>query len=273
MDWSRAKSIILVILIILNIFLFINVFNEKSNFEISMGYRDNAKQALEEAGFTINCPIPINNKPVPRISFTEEDQNGYTGMIRKLIGSENESESKAPNNYYYGNGKILELRNNSFILTDETQNETFPVDYKKRLDIKLKSWIRKNKVSTEPFVLDSISKEGDTVTVEYVQVYKNIPVFNNKIVFTIENSYLKKVKGSLRIFSDIQTSKKDEIISSEITLLTGKGKINGIIDSIDLGYLQLQQEDIYDTPVWRVKLASGEQVWFNAFTGEWIKKG
>jgi len=270
MDWSRAKNIILVLLLFLNVFLFINIINVKKTFGSSSEYRAKAQQALAELGLEINCPLPSNNKPVQRISFVEKDKNVYTEMIRSLMETKQENLLISEEGYYYTNGKTLKFIDNKFIFTDSTNIVTIPVDNQKRLDMTLKSWIRKNKISDESFVLNRIDEKDGTVIVEYVQLYKKMPVFNNKIVFTIENKVLVQVEGSIRIFYDLKVNKEDDAVSAEVVLLMNKDRIGAPVESIDLGYFLAQKDELYDTPVWRVRLSTGDDVLFNAFTGEWM---
>ena len=269
MDWSRAKNIILILLVILNIFLFVNIVNVKKTFGSSREYRDKAYKALTESGIEINCSIPSDIKPVQRISFVEKDKNVYTGMIRRLMEIP-EKDALSIENEYIKDGKTLEFADDKFIFTDSTNSVAISAESRKKLDKTLKSWIKNNDISKENFVLDRIQEKDGTVTAEYVQLYKKKPVFCNRIVFTIENNFLVKAEGSLRIFYELKTNKEDDAVSAEIVLLTNKDKIKGSVESVDLGYFLVQEDELYDTPVWRVRLGNGEDVLFNAFTGEWM---
>jgi hypothetical protein len=64
MDWLKAKNIILVMLILLNIFLLINVMSVKDVFKFTGQYQKDAKQALEEAGIVIEGKIPFYGRPL-----------------------------------------------------------------------------------------------------------------------------------------------------------------------------------------------------------------
>lgn len=269
MDWANAKKIILVLLIILNIFLFINIINVDETFAYSYGYRKSAKQALEQNGLTINCNLPMGNSPVPRISFVRKDKNVYiyAEMINKLTGI---SEVVLRNEYYSNNGKILQFFDKHFLFSDDTGEVTVHIDNEKRLDRALRAWIKKNEISKEKFVQGSIHQMDNKVIVKYHQLYKRKPVYNNEIIFTIEDEKLVSVEASLRILYDIKESKTEEVVSVEIVLLTGKDKITDSVASIELGYFLAYEDDLYDTMVWRIQLDSGEQVLFNAYTGKWI---
>jgi len=272
MDWSRAKNIILVLLLLLNIFLFINIINVKITFETSREYRIKAQKALAESKIEINCSIPSSNKPVKRISFVEKDKNVYTEIIRSLLGSAEESVEDSVMVYRAG-GKTLKFLDNRFVFTDSTGGTTIPDENRKRLDKALKAWIKKNSISGAKFVLDNLYQKNGTVIAEYVQLYNKMPVFSNKLTFTIENGVLVQAEGSCRIFYDLRANKEDNVISAEIVLLTNKDKIKGAVESIDLGYYLAQKDELHDTPVWRIKTTSGGEELFNAITGEWIDMG
>ena len=99
-------------------------------------------------------------------------------------------------------------------------------------------------------------------------------MFSQRIRFTLVDGRLTRMEGSIKILYAIKASKSvDEIISPHIVILIGKDKVQGIVESVELGYLSLQGDDLYDTPVWRVTLASGDVVWFNAYTGEFLENG
>ncbi len=271
MDWARAKNIILIVLIILNLFLFVNVMNVKDTFVLTGQYQKNARQALETAGVVVTGNIPSYNKPIGRISYMDCDTGMYRDMIKGLTGLKDDSAVNPLNRQWDVNGKALFIEGDRFVYTDGTGTTVLPVEDEKRLDRKLLSWIRDKKISKERFVLDNVYKDDDTIIAEYIQQYKDLLIYNNRITFTIKNGRLSKAEGNMKLFDTIKLSKADEIISANIVLLTGKSRIRGVINTIDLGYMQLQEEDLYDTPVWRVTLISGDRVFYNAYTGEWIE--
>lgn len=236
MDWSRAKTIIIFLLVFLNVFLFVNIINVKKNFDLSGAYRANALKALTDSGIVIDCSIPFSNKPVKRISFIEKAKNVYTEMLLSLMGIEDDGEDILTKDYHT-NGKRLKFYDDKFVFTDSTGSEIFPVENRKKLDKALKNWIRKNKISKEKFVLDNLYQQDDAIIAEYVQLYKKMPVFNNKITFKIKNKALIEVEGSTRIFYDLKANKEENVVPAEIVLLTNKDKINGTIELIDLGYI------------------------------------
>lgn len=268
MDWSRAKNIIIVLLILLNIFLFVNVMNVKNSFNITGQYQNNAKQALEAAGIVVECIIPNHNKPMSRISYVKNDSDFYRKIVNTLIGAD---YSDKQSSRWEKDGRSLQFLEDAFIFMDNTATINFSADDEKKLNKQLLSWIKNNGLSNEAFILKSFYKEDTTVTVEYVQEYNNIPLFSNWITFTITENKLYKVEGSMNILDIIKPSKqKDEIVSPNIILLTGKDKVRGDISSVVLGYLRPKNEELYDVPVWRINYKSGGETYFNAFTGEWI---
>jgi hypothetical protein len=275
MDWRRAKNILLAILILLNLFLFVNVLSVKDPFNFTGKYQKDAKKALQAAGVIITCNIP-SYAPVGRISFAQNDPTVYADFIRRLIGA---PVDVSAGNWPYDDvlknaGDTLTIQGSYFIYTSENNQEQFPADNLKKLDQKLRIWLKEKTGLKEVFVQDGLVQNGNTITTEYVRKYKNLPLFSQRISFTLVDGRLTRMEGSIKILYAIKASKSvDEIISPHIVLLTGKDKVQGIVESVELGYLSLQGDDLYDTPVWRVTLASGDVVWFNAYTGEFLENG
>lgn len=275
MDWRRAKNILLAILVLLNIFLFINVMSVKDPFNITGKYQKDAKRALQAAGVIITGSIPTY-APVGRISFNQSDPALYAGFIRQLTGVPIEvSDGGWPYDQVLKNGgDTLTIQGDHFIYTSENNREEFPSENLKKLDQSLKGWIRDKVGIKEVFIQDGLVQSGKTINVDYVRKHKNLPLFSQRISLTLVEGRLTRMEGSIKILYAIKVSKAaDEIISPNIVLLTGKDKVQGIVTSIDLGYLSLQGDDLYDTPVWRITLSSGHVVWFNAYTGEFLEYG
>lgn len=275
MDWRRAKNILLVILILLNIFLFINVLNVKDPFNITGKYQKDAKKALQAAGVIVTCILP-SYAPVGRISFSQSDPAVYADFIRQLIGVPIEASAGGwPNDDVLKNANdTLTIQGSHFIYASENNQQQFPAENLKKLDQSLKGWLRDMVGTKEVFVQDGLKQNGNTIQVDYVRKYKNLPLYSQRISLTLVDGRLARMEGSIKILYAIKVSKAaDEIISPNIVLLTGKDKVQGIVESVDLGYLSLQGDDLYDTPVWRITLASGEKVWFNAYTGEFLEYG
>lgn len=271
MDWTKAKNIILALLILLNIFLFINVINVKSSFSASAQYKKNAEQALEAAGVIVKGTIPSDNKPLSRISYFEKDPSEYERIVSILFGENYNNFSISGSTRWENEKTVFQLFEDTFVYTDKTGMTTFNVTDEKKLNKQILLWIKNNGLSNIYFAQKRLIKEGNIITAEYIQKYNKMPLFSNNIIFTIEDNRLCKIEGSLKVFFNIKSSKqKDEIISPSIVLLTGQDKVQGVISSIILGYLRPKNEGLYDIPVWQINFHAGSEIYFNAYTGEWI---
>lgn len=273
MDWRRAKNILLVILVLLNVFLFINVLSVKDPFDITGKYQKDAKKALQAAGVIVTGSIP-SYAPVGRISFSQNDPAAFADFARRLTGLEVSGDNLPFDTVWRNAGNTLSIQGNNFIYATGNSQELFPAENLKKLDQKLKAWLKEKVNPKEVFIQDGLVQDGNTIRAEYIRKHKNLPLFSQRISLTLVDGRLTRMEGSMKILLEVKVSKSaDEIISPNIVLLTGKDKVQGIVQSIDLGYLSLQGDDLYDTPVWRITLASGERIWFNAYTGEFLEYG
>jgi regulatory protein YycI of two-component signal transduction system YycFG len=271
MDWLKAKNIILVMLILLNIFLLINVISVKDVFKFSGQYQKNAKHALHEAGIVIEGKIPFYGRPLGRISYIEAESDKYKKAVEKLTGLVYNPTEDQRSGEWQNNGLSFILDGEKFIYTDENGSQVFSVESERKLYRELSAWIKKKGISDDSFLPDRITRNNDTVTVEFVRKYRGFPLFDNNIVFYLSGSKLIKVEGSLKVFDTIKLSKADNIVLVNIALLTGKDRIKDVITAVEIGYLRPQSEELFDIPVWRICLKSGERVYFNAYTGEWLE--
>ncbi len=270
MDWYKAKNIILIMLILLNIFLFINVMNVKDAFKATGRFQKEAKQALEAAGVNIDTSIPSYSRPVGKISYMDDGTDIYGAIVKKIIGGTVDSTIDPLAEKWQDGTKTLSFSGNYFIYTDDAGLLVLSMEDEKKIQRQLLSWIKANGISKDTFIYDNQSQEGPVKIYEFVRKYRKFSLFDNKIRFYIQGEKLVKVEGSLKILYTIKPSKADEIVSANIVLLTGKDKVDGVVKAIELGYMQFEGEDIYDIPVWRVLLDSGKKVFYNAYTGEWI---
>jgi len=271
MDWLRAKNIILGLLILLNIFLLINVMSVKDVFKFTSQYQKDARQALENAGIVIQGKIPFYKRPLGRISYIEAGPDRYKKAVEKLTGLTYEPSEDHRRGEWRNNGFSFTLDKEKFIYADDTGSEVFSVENERKLYRELSAWINKKGISTDSFLPDQITRDNDTVTVEFIRKYRGFPLFDNKIVFHFSGTKLLKAEGSIRIFDTIKLSKADDIVPVNIALLTNKDRIRNVITAVEIGYLQPQDEELFDIPVWRLSLESGEKVYFNAYIGEWLE--
>ena len=163
------------------------------------------------------------------------------------------------------------MEEEKFIYVDDTGTQVFSLENERKLYRELSAWIDKKGISNESFQPDRIIRDNDAVTVEFIRKYRGFPLFDDKIVFHFSGPKLIKAEGSLKIFDTIKLSKADTIVPVNIALLTNKDRIEDIIAAVEIGYLQPQDEELFDIPVWRLSLESGGKVYFNAYTGEWLE--
>ena len=69
MDWSRAKNILILIFILLNVFLSITIINEFRGSSVTKETISNARLALKERGVEVNCSIPDYDGSVGTLTY------------------------------------------------------------------------------------------------------------------------------------------------------------------------------------------------------------
>ena len=133
MDWFKAKNIILVLLILLNIFLLINVMSVKDVFKFTGQYQKDAKQALENAGIVIKGKIPFYSRPLGRISYIEADPDRYKKAVERLTGLTYEPTENKHSGEWRNNGFSFILEEEKFIYVDDTGTQVFSLENERKL--------------------------------------------------------------------------------------------------------------------------------------------
>ena len=118
MQWAKAKSIILIILAALNIFLAVNLYIYNSNRVSSNEAAQNALAILSSRNIKLNVKLPKISWAPKRLNFINDGYNTAL-LVEKLMGKTGNDKSALTTGNTLSNGsRRLELHTISFIYTD-----------------------------------------------------------------------------------------------------------------------------------------------------------
>jgi hypothetical protein len=66
------------------------------------------------------------------------------------------------------------------------------------------------------------------------------------------------------------TLAENEILSAWNILAVAGIRENSVISDMSFGYKRINEGELYDSPVWRIRFSDGTEVFYNAYTGEEI---
>ncbi|MCT4508231.1 MAG: two-component system regulatory protein YycI [Tepidibacter sp.] len=251
MDWSKAKTILIIAFILTNIVLgynlYINVFRDDNENIFSESSIDNLNKLLSTKNISINTQIPKDTPTISALSIKYED----------LSKSDLDSIFKG-NGSYKVDDKIIIYNGKSDINS---------------LDIKectsfTKRFLKKYKFNDDNYLKSTI-KKPDHIEIIYTGKYKD---------YFLEESYMKFVfyENKDFLFERIwlvpieEKKQKKRVMTSVEAIMSAYSHIpqDSVINEIKLGYyfesnnMDIEQGDI--GPVWRLKV-NNEYIYIKAF--------
>lgn len=292
MDWSKAKSILIIIFIILNLFLtgiIIKVANDEG---ISQETIENAKKALLNRGVIVNSEIPLYNKKIGTLVYSDESiykerivknflgQGEYLKEELKENLEENLKEDleESPNENNMSreiiekDGKeIIFKDNDKFIYKNKNLSYIISADKSSGevLD-SVKKLFKGTGVPINRFVFDEM-ENGNTYVFRHK--YNEFWIFENYISVLMSKEGILQIECRYRKIDDMVQG--SDILTAHQVLIKNHDSIKDIeIVAIDLGFIESAVQDGTgkpdDIPVWRIRTSGGEEMFFRVYDGEKI---
>jgi regulatory protein YycI of two-component signal transduction system YycFG len=239
MEWSKAKSILILVFIILNIFLFTYL-----NIYIKSG--DVSKEVINT-----------------------------TFNILKDNGVNIDPDFKIPK---YGNKiPMLILENESNI--DFNESHLFDPDNIKNIEKTLKKYLLTHSIKTLDLVLDEYKKNSDeTFIFVFIEKYKDFFLYDNKIILNILEGGKNNIKSSIKKVKGFTKTPSEIMPAHQVLLKYFYNKKGVTIRSIDIGFKgfgigehDLENKETFQGPAWRIVIDDGRKIFLNAYNGEEIE--
>lgn len=269
MEWRRVKTIIIVILLLVNGFLLILVGSRRGEvrrYEQSLLTR--TLQVLEENGIQIpEEAIPSQRAGQPR--STERDAAAEGKAASALLGERVEGANRGGGLYIYvtdrGQVSFRSGGELSTVLEDDPRWRTDdPVSHAAEL------------ASAMDLKLEPVSAEvsGGSGRVVYRQTLDGAPLFSCLLAFTYEDGRLTEVSGSL-LAADRTAAESGETLSLPTVLLRflddvlAGGDVVSAVLAVEPGYLTTQSftGTVRLTPVWLISTNTADY-YVDGVTGE-----
>lgn len=268
MNWSKAKNILILIFIALNIFLFINIIkiygSDKSADKIA-----NTERILADRGYILRCDIPDSTRS-GMLSFVTGDYD-RKAVVEKLLGKEvlADIELQEGFEYTYGDRSLIFQPGNIMIYSNKSPADDINISDLKKVRKYAENFINSLALPINEYFSEKSNADG-SITIYYKQRYKGFLIFYNEAEITITEKGITSFRCKLIKPLEISSSKK--IVPAYQILLKHflKGD-NTIITSIDLGFAASFHESSVQASealVWRIGIEGQEPLYFNAVNAE-----
>lgn len=243
MDWTKAKKILIIALLITNIFLAWNVISERMASRTSSGdVVQQTIQLLKSRNIYVNSDIPIkyNKMPVLEVLLEKFDKRTYKEKLKHQTA-----------------------------LSPDKRSEKDIIDM-------TKAFIEENGLFSNTMRQESITKQGNTYIITYRNYYDGIPIENSYLKLTIEDGKIVDISRFWLKPTVGKSKRTKEIMPSTAALIKfmseqKAGEIINISD-IELVYwidttIDMAQTASSDTalPTWKITYNNGKQKFYSAY--------
>ncbi|GAA4724247.1 two-component system regulatory protein YycI [Brevibacillus fulvus] len=249
MDWSRAKTILILAFLILDLFLAYQVYSTRTelwkNADASENDQWNLELFLQQQNIDLQATIP---EETPELSYLNIKMPGVDAiLLKKLQGVKITAERSS----------IYSELQPPMPLPDQTN----PEELLQELDDRL--------LYAGQYQIDPYFSTGDRLV--YHQTYQNLPLYIAPLEIYIQNGAVKSYRQTYYQISLEGTARETISAYTALRSLVEKQMIEPgekIID-VSLGYYGFHYDaDIQVlAPVWRVITQGGKTQYLNAFTG------
>ena len=258
MDVSKAKNVVVVLLVAFNIFLLVNNFIFHNSQSVSRETLENTGIILAQRGVVLECEIPSEPGGNNRFVYikSELDREAVAG---KLLG-ENYEVTGDGSQFYDSNGKIVFSDMDRFVYTAVTTALTQgPVGLKEAEEAALR--FMKEKVLLDgKYVLDQATENDDgSWTLDYIETYSDTLLFDNCFSITVSGGTVSRLEYQKHQFKGFSNESIEQFEAYQALLAYFREDNDIVITSIDSGY-KLEEpsmeevESVELLPVWRVKI-------------------
>jgi len=264
MDWSRAKTILIIILLLLNVFLLVMIVFTNPSTMFSDNYKNYAIDYLQARDIAVSNDIPDFSRPVSKIIYTTRQYDPE--KLCKLVFGKTMPASLNQNGFYIKNGEeSISLTEDLLLINDFLSDGLQLFSDHEKFKKRLSGYLKEIGFSKNSIIMGGIEEKEEAVQMVINLKYKNNMVFDQIITARLNS------EGLLTLWAPTKDVSKgngaSEILSAYQVLVTAGLPSGTRIEHVDFGYKQISEGDIYGNPVWRVILNDGTVMYYNAYTG------
>jgi len=268
MDWTKAKNVLIILFVALNVYLGINIVKYYKNDNVSSKTITQVKGILSNNGIDINCEIP-NITKCYRLNYKNTEFNKMK-VVEKLLGYTGIKVDKIQVGKPIVNGsKTLEFDNDNVINFRNTNpNESVDISSNEAVIKYCSNFMSSIGVAFSEYYIESYQEnKNSSITIKFTEKYKGYLVFDNSAEILISKRGIESLKCVLVGIIGLSKYPIEIVPVYKILLKNFTNGKNATIDRIDIGFKCTYPSEgtNYDAvPEWRIKFNNSEILYFTA---------
>lgn len=250
MDWSKAKKIIIFVLIALNIALFVMNKYYNNDYRLSQSEEAAVYKLLSQNGTGMYTDLIEEYKPMKQLDVTVAAPD--IDELKSMFFADDENvETEVEFDQV-----ILRSYSAELVAEDSRLSYSCPTGYGdisglgKDAARKLsQAFMDKMGDSYSGYVLDRITYKNGGYQLEYYEHYKGFKVFCNYCIFFIDDYGIKSIESENYDINGFVEQNREICSSSEAVLTyiySGRESTGKFIESMEIGYALRESEEIAD---------------------------
>lgn len=268
MDWSKAKNILIVIFLALNIILLYKNYDTISTgASIPKEILTNTEAILKSRGVSLNCRIPTREKKaeIKSDSFVYDRD----GIVRQLLDMNVPEKDIADDKELVGkNGSLLfKDKGFTYICNEPTGREK--ITSKSEAENLVNKFLDGLNLPMTEYILESSKKVSDSgFDLKFIHKYQDYFIYDEYIKAVVGNNGIKKIEYSYSDVKAIEEVSEKKIDDAYQVLIKATDIKDTSIEAIDIGFKKDESDEYtkssYPVLKWRVVLSDGTERYYNA---------
>lgn len=278
MDWPRAKNILLIMFIGLNIFLLWRIASNREVTTVSREALSSTVKILESKGikFSEDLKLPTQEGGMYMLDY---QQNGdiRSELIDRFFGNLPVSSTKEGDNEVITSGsrELIISGTDTFTYRDVSASADLDLSDSVRTEKYIRNYLSDLGFNPFRFVLDHSVTTGDGIIYTFMEEYNGFPIFNNMVKVTVTEKGITSVSGGYINVKGFSGSTRNVMPVHQVLLKNAPEIPEITIARINLGYEGFNAEASQgaamftsQSPVWRIICEDGSIYYFKAYDGE-----
>ena len=273
MNFGRAKTILIFLFMIINLFLVGYIFATSNDITVPDNKTVSTTiEILKSRNIYLNEKINLSSgEKINNLNLTAATKDEKV-FATKLLGS-----FKAKNNTYIGDNGELTVKNGSFVLNYKDNHffSEFNAKNVKKYAIK---FLKDHEIDTSVLKVTDVSLVNGNYRVTFSHFFLDKELFNLKTYVYLSGGGVYKIEGN--IFS-LEFLSGSEQRSNQITVLLNYSAAKDTPEKVEISeinsgyYCENNPEDFKSLsaqPCFEIVFKNGEKLYFDAFSSQPIKK-
>lgn len=273
MNFGRAKTILIFLFLLVNLFLISYIFVTSKDITVpDKTTVSTTIEILKERNIYLNEKINLSSGEKTNNLNLESITKDEKVFASKILGSFKEKENK-----YVGDYGDLVISNGHFVWNIK-DNHSFSEFDENHVKNYATEFLKKYKLDTSVLKVTDISPDSGNYKVTFSHYFFNKELFNIKTYVYVSGGGVYKVEGSIFILDSLSGS---EQISNPITTLLNYSATKNVnekqeITAINSGYYSdnspLDYKSFSVQPCFEIVFADGNKLYFDAISSKPIKQ-